>query len=106
MYTQAQAGDTKQHVKLADDKKELQQTADKQQNAEVAEDLKAPKHQATLEQMPNTEGAPGPPKRAPDAGPKSGQTASQSKSADVRKVDNPEVHLAICNLSCILVSSP
>ncbi|KAK9866603.1 hypothetical protein WJX84_007657 [Apatococcus fuscideae] len=90
---QAQAGDTKQHVKLADDKKELQQTADKQQNAEVAEDLKAPKHQATLEQMPNTEGAPGPPKRAPDAGPKSGQTASQSKSADVRKVDNPEVHV-------------
>ena len=78
-------------TKLADDPKQLDQIADKQQNADAAEQLKTHKHQPTLEQMPNTEGDPGAPKSVPDAGPQKGQAASHSRPADVRKVDNPEV---------------
>ncbi len=88
---QGEAGG-QQHAKLADDKKELDKIADKQQNAEAAEQLKTHTQQPTLEAMPNTEGDPGPPKTAPASGPKPSQAAGQSQPANVRKVDNPEVH--------------
>ncbi|KAK9847254.1 hypothetical protein WJX84_000566 [Apatococcus fuscideae] len=86
-------GNSETNPKLADDHKELDEIADKQHKAEAAEQLQTHKHQATLEQMPNTEGDPGAPKTDPDAGPHKGQSASHSKPVDVRKVDKPEVQV-------------
>ena len=97
-----QAFGVQKSMKLADDKAELASIAQKQENADAAKQLKTHKQQPTLESMPNTEGDPGPPTSAPDAGPKSGQAAGQSKPANVRKVDNPEVCFPLSMLSLML----